>query len=160
MKKLSVMLLVSLFAVACFARLPEVPTLNGVELPTVNEETEIWASADYANKPVLVVFMGSWCPWCKRTLPALNALQEKYGNQIEIVGVFMDSTPGPVHDVLQEHDAHIKALFNGSEVAEGMGVSGLPHAILFNKNHQAIKAWEGFSPTLEEEFDEQVKRVL
>ena len=160
MKKLSVMLLVSLFAVACFARLPEVPTLQGVEIPTVSGEPEFWSSADYADKPVLVVFMGSWCPWCKRTLPTLNSLQEKYGDQVEIVGVFMDSTPGPVRDVLEEHEVNIKALFNGSEIAEGMGVSGIPHTILFNKKHQAVKAWEGFSPTLEEEFDEQVKRVL
>lgn len=160
MKKLSIVLLLSIFVAACFARLPEIPTLNEVELPTLNGEAEIWSSVNYADKPVLMVFMGSWCPWCKRTLPALNALQEKYGDKIEIVGVFMDSTPGPVRDVLKEHDAHIKALFNGSEVAEGLGISGVPYSILFNKKHQAIKIWEGFSPTLEEEFDEQVKRVL
>lgn len=160
MKKLFAVLLVSLFVVACFPQLPEVPTFNGVELPTVSGETELWESDAYANQPILVVFMGSWCPWCKRTLPALNALQEKYGNQVEIVGVFMDSTPGPVRDVLQEHEVHIKALFNGSEVAEGIGISGIPHAILFNKKHQAVKVWEGFSPSLEEEFDEEVKRVL
>ena len=160
MKKLSIVLLLCVFAAACFARLPQAPTLGNVELPTVDGETDLWYSADYEGKPVLVVFMGSWCPWCKKTLPALNEIAAQYGNQVEIVGVFMDSTPGPVRDVLAEHDVHVKALFNGGEVAESVGVEGIPHAILFNKKHQAIKIWEGFHPDFKAEFDEHVKRAL
>lgn len=159
MKKLVSFLAAALLAAACMGPLPEVPTLSNVQIPSATEDV-MWSEADYEGKPVLVVFMGSWCPWCKRTMPALNAIQEKYGDQVEIVGAFMDQTPGPVKDVLKEHDLKVKALFNAGDVAEGLGVNGLPHAFLFDKKHRAVKMWEGFSPTLEEEFDEAVKRVL
>lgn len=159
MKKLALLLLGVLFVSACMGKLPEVPTLENVQIPVVAEDV-IWSDADYEGKPILVVFMGSWCPWCKRTMPALNAIAEKYGDQIEIVGAFMDQTPGPVRDALLENQLNVKALFNASDVAEGLGVNGLPHAFLFDKKHRAVKMWEGYSPNLEQEFDEAVKRVL
>jgi len=159
MKKLLLTALLAAFTVACFARLPEVPTLKNTSIPQVNEDG-LWIAEDYANKPVLIVFMGSWCPWCKRTMPALNAIQEKYGDKLEIVGAFMDTTPGPVKDVLAEYDLHVKALFNAGEAGEGMGVSGIPYTVLFDKKHRAVKVWEGYNPDFETEFDKQVKRVL
>ena len=160
MKKLFLAACAAVFASACLIQLPEVSTLKNVEIPTVNQEEELWIADDYAGKPVFVVFMGSWCPWCKRTMPALNAIKEKYGDRVEIVGAFMDSTPGPVRDVLEEYDLQVKALFNAGDVGESMGVSGIPHAILFDKKHRAVKTWEGFAPNLEEEFEEEIKHLL
>ena len=159
MKKLILTVLAVCLGAACIGPLPQVPTLGDVQLPPTQGE-EIWMAENYNGKPVLIVFMGSWCPWCKKTIPALNQIGEKYGNQIEVVGAFMDQTPGPVNDVSAEHGLNVKTLFNASEVAEGLGVEGLPHAILFDKKHRAIKIWEGYNPSFAEEFDQQVKRVL
>lgn len=159
MKKLLCTLAAVLATAACMGPLPQVPTLDNVELP-VTQGDEIWLSENYNGKPVLIVFMGSWCPWCKKTIPALNQIGGKYADRIEIVGAFMDSTPGTVNDVAAEHGLKVKALFNAGEVAEGLGVEGLPHAILFDKKHRAIKMWEGYNPSFAQEFDEQAKRVL
>ena len=109
MKKLIALLVVSVLAVACMPKLPvlpEVPTLDSVQLPVVAQENTLWSSDDYNDKPVLIVFMGSWCPWCKKTMPAVNALSEKYQGQVEIVGAFMDEVPVVVKDVAAEHGLH------------------------------------------------------
>ena len=159
MKKILLTLLALGVLAACMGPLPQVPTLGDVELAATKGD-EIWMAENYKGKPVLIVFMGSWCPWCKKTIPALNQIGEKYAGQVEIVGAFMDQTPGPVNDVAAEYGLNVKTLFNASEVAEGLGVEGLPHAILFDNKHRAIKMWEGFTPTFAEEFDEQVKRAL
>ena len=124
------------------------------------EEDVLWQSDDYAGKPVLVVFMGSWCPWCKKSMPAVNALQEKYGDQVEIVGAFMDATPGPVRDAAQEHGFNAKALYNAGELAEGLGVNGLPHTMLFDKKHRAIKVWEGYRPDMEEVVSLEIDKLV
>ncbi len=161
MKKLIAMLVVAVLAVACMPQLPEIVTLPEAQLPVVMAENELWQSEDYAGKPVLVVFMGSWCPWCKKTMPAVMALQEKYGDQVEIVGAFMDAAPGPVKDAAEANGFTVKALYDAGELAEGLGVNGLPHTILFNKKHQAVKVWEGYRPDMEEvvsvELDKLVK---
>lgn len=162
MKKLVSLLAVALVAAACMPKLPDLPevvTLKSVELPVVEEDV-MWQSDDYNGKPVLVVFMGSWCPWCKRTMPAVVALKEKYGDQVEIVGAFMDQTPGPVRDAAQEHGFTVKALYNAGEMAEGLGVQGLPHTMLFDKKHQVVKVWEGYRPDMEEQVTLELDKLV
>ena len=160
MKKLLALVCVAALAAACLPHLPEIITLEQVELPVAAQEDVLWQSDAYAGKPVLVVFMGSWCPWCKKTMPALTALQEKYGDQVEIVGAFMDGAPGPVRDVAKEHGFTVKALYNASDVAEGLGVNGLPHTMLFNKKHQAVKVWEGYHPDMEEVVGLEIDKLI
>ncbi len=158
MKKLLVLGVAAVLAAACM-KLPEVPTLGEVQLPVAAQEEEVWTSTDYEGKPVLIVFMGSWCPYCKMSMPALNAVAQKYGDKAEIVGAFLDQDPKTVQKVAKEHGLNTKVLYNAGNVAESMEVSGLPHAVVFDKKHRAVKVWEGFSPTLEQEFDAQLERL-
>lgn len=162
MKKLVALLVLAIVAAACMPKLPDLPeivTLKSTELPVVEEE-EVWQADDYNGKPVLIVFMGSWCPWCKKTMPAVTALKEKYGDQVEIVGAFMDTTPGPVRDAAKEHGFTVKALYNAGELAEGLGVQGLPHTMLFDKKHQVVKVWEGFRPDMEEQVTVEIDKLV
>ena len=158
MKKLLLLAAAAVLAGACM-KLPEVPTLGEVQLPVAAEEQAVWTSTDYKGKPVLIVFMGSWCPYCKMSMPAVNAAAEKYAGRAEIVGAFMDANPEAVMAVAKEHGLKAKALYNAGNVAESMEVTGLPHAVLFDKKHRAVKVWEGFSPALVQEFDEQLARL-
>lgn len=162
MKKLVALLALAVLAAACMPKLPDLPevvTLKSVELPVVEEEV-MWQADNYDGKPVLVVFMGSWCPWCKRTMPAVTALKEKYGDQVEIVGAFMDATPGPVKDAAKEHGFNVKALYNAGELAEGLNVQGLPHTMLFDKKHRVVKVWEGFRPDMEEQVTVEIDKLV
>lgn len=158
MKKLLVLAGAVLLAAACM-KLPQVPTLGKVEMPVAAEEETVWTSTDYEGKPVLIVFMGSWCPYCKMSMPALNAAAEKYADKAEIVGAFMDQDLKTVLQTAKDHGLKAKALYNAGEAANTMEVTGLPHAVLFDKKHRAVKVWEGFRPDLALEFDTQLERL-
>ncbi len=163
MKKLIAVVALAILATACMPRMPDLPTvvtLNQAQLPVVTEEDVMWSAEDYNGKPVLIVFMGSWCPWCKKTMPAVNALNEKYKGQVEIVGAFMDPTPGTVKDAIEEHGFTAKALYNAGELAEGVGVTGLPHTVLFDKKHQSVKVWEGYRPDMEEQVTIEIDKLI
>lgn len=163
MKKLLSLLALSVLAAACMPKMPELPpvtTLDHAQVPVIAEEEVLWSSEDYNGKPVLIVFMGSWCPWCKKTMPAVNALNKKYAGKVEIVGAFADQTPGPVKDVIKEHGFEAKALYNAGELAEGVGVTGFPHIILFDKKHQSVKVWEGYRPDLEEVVSVEIDKLV
>ena len=158
MKKLFVMLVLVFSLAACLPPIPTAPKLEDVQLPIVGEET-VWNSADYKGKPVFVVFMGSWCPYCQMTMPAVTAVAEEFGDQVEIVGIFMDNDAENVKIVAKEHGLTVKTLYDGGDVAQSLGVNGLPHAIVFDKNHKLVRVWEGFKPTLADEYREALRKV-
>ena len=159
MKKLLFSIVGALGVAACFHPIPPVPSLGEVTLPVVGEEA-VWTSTDYKGRPVFMIFMGSWCPYCKMTMPAITAAAQEFGDQVEIVGVFMDDDADEVAAVAKEHGLNVKALYRGGEVAQSLNVNGLPHAIVFDKKHRVIKTWEGFKPTLEEEYKEALGKVV
>ena len=143
---------------ACMDPLPPIPTLGEVQLPVVGEET-VWNSADYQGKPVFVIFMASFCQYCQMTMPAVSAVAAEFGDKVEIVGVFMDNDAENVKIVAKEHGLTVKALYDGMDVAESFGINGFPHAILFDKKHRMVRRWDGFKPTLADEFREGLKKV-
>jgi thiol-disulfide isomerase/thioredoxin len=154
MKKILMLLLAVILVGACYPKLPS------TTIPEVMDETAVWQSDNYQGKPVLIVFMGSWCPWCKKTIPALNALSEKYSNSVEIVGAFADQVPGPVKDVAKEHNIAFKTLYNAGAAAEQLGAQGFPYAVLFDKKHTAVRVWNGYSADFETQAAEQLDKLL
>ena len=44
--------------------------------------------AEYkGRKPVVLDFWATWCPNCKRDMPKLSALYEKYKDKVEVIGI-------------------------------------------------------------------------
>ena len=48
------------------------------------------SSADLRGKVVLVNFWATWCPPCRAEIPDLVALQAKYGDRLQVIGVSQD----------------------------------------------------------------------
>ncbi len=159
MKKILLTLACAVGLAACLQSVPPVATLPAAQLPVAGTKADTWDTADTANKPVMLVFMGSWCPWCKRTMPAVMEVAGEFGDQVEIVAVFMDAQAEPVQAAIKEHKFTVKSLYNGSELAEAVGVQGLPHTILFDKKHRMIKQWEGFSPERASDYREALTKL-
>jgi cytochrome c biogenesis protein CcmG/thiol:disulfide interchange protein DsbE len=48
------------------------------------------SSADWRGKVTIVNFWATWCPPCRAEIPDLVALQNKYGDRLQIIGVSQD----------------------------------------------------------------------
>lgn len=127
----------------------------GKKLPdfTVNY---LGAKPDLAGKPMLLEFWATWCPPCRKSIPHLNELWGKYKDRgLEIVGV-TDEPAQKVRSFMRSMpmDYHVASDTTG-RLGEKLGVTGIPHAFLVNK--EGVIVWEGHPMSL---TDAEVEKVL
>jgi thioredoxin 1 len=79
---------------------------NAIAVSSSDFNKQVLQSAE----PVLVDFWAPWCGPCLRLAPELEAVQQEWAGQLKIVKVNVDQN---------------------AELAEKMGVRGIPNLILF-----------------------------
>lgn len=149
---------VAVLLVGC-VDIPKEPDMT-LELPAATTE-QVWESENYKGQPILVSFMSTSCPYCKMSLPALDAATETFaGKNVQIVGIFVDADLPTVQKVMKEHNVKSNILYDGGDAAGEMGVTGFPQIMLFDKNHKLVKIWHGFASDLKDQFESEIKKVL
>jgi thiol-disulfide isomerase/thioredoxin len=108
--------------------------------------------ADLKGKVVLVDFWATWCPPCVASIPALNALADKYQDQgFAILGINVDAMHEDVKDekaalqvvrrFLVKHRVTWLNLLNGqgvSDFATAYGVEQIPASFLVGRDGKVV----------------------
>lgn len=117
--------------------------------PAPDLQVEKWLTQKplLKGKFVLVVF---WAPWsipCRKAIPDLNALQRRFADRVEMVGLTSDSAeeiahmPGPGIDFASGVDAK-------GRLSAAMGVTSVPEVVLLDP--KGIVRFEGHPAVLDE----------
>ena len=103
------------------------------------------SSADWHGKVVVVNFWATWCPPCKAEIPDLVALQDKYRDQLLIIGVSEDeSSPDAVRAFMAEHHVNYPVVMSTPEVREAFpGVAALPTSFLIDPDGRVVQKHVG-----------------
>jgi thiol-disulfide isomerase/thioredoxin len=122
---------------------------------------DIINSAQYANKPIILHFWATWCPYCKRLQPKLVELQKKYADQgVEIVAISFNEDDGAKpQDELEKRGFHFKTAVNGEKVAKLFAVKGTPTTFFINKNNEIVYATTS-SNTRSSKFEQAIITML
>ena len=84
------------------------------------------------NKPTLILYWASWCPYCKALMPHLQSVIDEYGSStvdVWAVNVFeKDGADPKAH--LEDRAFEFKLLTNGERVAKSWGVHATPGLFL------------------------------
>ena len=141
---------------------------DSVQFKTVAEifgepviEIERWANdppEELRGKFVLVKVWATWCPPCRRSLPLLEFFHEKYKEQLVVVSIVecneetLRNMPGPTR--FADLNAPI-AIDTHRRFANGLGVYGIPHAVLIEPTMGAV-LWEGMPTQIGHELSDGV----
>ncbi|WP_233496468.1 peroxiredoxin family protein [Corallincola holothuriorum] len=90
--------------------------------------------ADFHGQPLILHFWATWCPYCKKVQPGLDALYQQYQEQgLAAVAISFreddDATPGAV---LKQRGISFKTAVQGEQVAALYGVRGTPTTLLID----------------------------
>lgn len=85
-----------------------------------------YRSADYSGQPRLVLFWATWCPYCRKLMPAIVALDDEFTDQgLAIVAVnFRDD--GDTDAYARRMGIGFDIVLKGDTLAKSLGVRGTP----------------------------------
>src|SRR5713101_7504036 len=90
------------------------------------------SSADFRGKVILLTFWATWCGPCRAEVPDLIALQERYRDKLQVIGLSVDD--GPVAEVqrfVQAQQINYPVAIAPDDLQEKFGeVQGLPTMFL------------------------------
>ena len=84
-------------------------------------------AAQLARAAVVVEFWASWCPFCKRHNPHVQALHERHGGALVVLGYSIDKDPAKAREYMKENAYTFAAAMAGTDAERWFGRrEGLP----------------------------------
>ena len=122
---------------------------------------EVISLAQYKNKPVILHFWATWCPYCKKLQPTLVALQKKYQAQgVELISISFNEDEGALpQDEINRRGYSFLTAVMGEEVAKLYGVRGTPTTFFINRKNEII--WKtSSSDNADPRFDLALQEII
>ncbi|PYS10779.1 MAG: hypothetical protein DMG17_24015 [Acidobacteria bacterium] len=111
------------------------------------------STSDWRGKVVLVNFWATWCPPCRAEIPDLVALQEKYREQLRIIGVSEDEgSPEAVRRFASEYKVNYPIVMLTPELKTYFpNVYALPTTFIIDRERRIVQKHLGMlHPTITE----------
>lgn len=106
-------------------------------------ETSTVHFSDYVGrgKYVLVDFWASWCGPCKREIPNIAAVYEKYhGNDFDVLSIAVWDKPEDTKASALEHGVVWSQIINAQKIPTDIyGIEGIPHIMLIGPDGTILK---------------------
>jgi len=89
------------------------------------------------DKPVVLLFWATWCPYCRALMPELESLKQELDNQYRFyaLNIFEDSDP-VAH--MRENNYSFTLLPEADPVAKAYGVKGTPGVIVVSGDKKVL----------------------
>lgn len=147
-----------------FSSLPlSAQSINNLRLKTIdNKHFEI---KEYLEKgPVVIAFWAIWCKPCRKELPAIKDVFEKYKDQgLTILAISIDSprSLSKVKSFAKNSDLPYEFLIDpNSEQSTKLQVKDIPYTLLANKSGEIVYTHRGYREGDEKELDEKISELL
>jgi peroxiredoxin len=86
------------------------------------------------GKVVLLNFWATWCPPCRKEIPDLETLYQRFRSQGFVVLGISDDEPSKVRAFVREHAVTYPVLLDpGSKVNQSFQVDGIPKSFLYDR---------------------------
>jgi len=91
------------------------------------------------KKVVWLTFWATWCPYCKKEIPALKEIQLKYGDKIEIlaINIGVNDSEEKAEDYKFEHDLSYDIIFS-NEITRLYEVRGTPTQVVIDSSGKIV----------------------
>jgi peroxiredoxin len=98
-----------------------------------------WTLRELRGKVVLVNFWATWCPPCRKEMPDLEALYQRFGPRGLVILAISDEDAAKVKPFVSEHQFSYPILLDpGRKVNETFQVEGIPKSFLYDREGKLV----------------------
>jgi len=98
-----------------------------------------WHLRDLKGKVILVNFWATWCPPCRKEMPDLQALYDKYKDQGFLVLSISDEEAAKVSPFIAERKISYPVLLDpGRKVNDAFVVEGIPKSFVYDREGKLV----------------------
>lgn len=127
-------------------------TAPGFSLPDLTGDTV--SLADFKEKIVVLDFWVMWCEECRRELPKLQRIHEKYGPAgVKVVGIHLEEKdPAKIRQFVKNAGITYPILFDPEELsADTFAIPGTPSIYLIDRQGAIIRKYRELNKKQEKE---------
>ena len=98
-----------------------------------------WKFSDLGGKVVLVNFWATWCPPCRKEMPDLDALYQRFAARGFVVLGISDEEKQKVEPFIREHKVSFPVLLDpGRKVNDAFVVEGIPKSFVYDRDGKLV----------------------
>jgi len=98
-----------------------------------------WQLASLHGKVVLVNFWATWCPPCRKEMPDLDALYQRFADQGFVILAISDEEQAKVAPFIAEHRITYPVLLDpGRKVNDLFQVQGIPKSFVYDREGKLV----------------------
>ena len=118
-------------------------------------------SDQLAGRVVLVEFWATWCPPCRSTLAWLGELQRKYGDNIAIVALAVESPEHKVRETAESLSPDLHWAIADAATANAFGdITSVPTMFLFDRSGRNARVLYGAPPDLHAQAEKSLDALM
>ncbi|MCB9845844.1 MAG: TlpA family protein disulfide reductase [Phycisphaeraceae bacterium] len=122
--------------------------VRGQPAPAFEVEQWLTPQPSTEGKVMLIDFWATWCPPCRALIPELNELQERFHEDLVVIGV-SDEPVETVRGFLKDKEIkYSHAIDTKKRMNTAVGVQGIPHVLIVSTD--GVVRWQGFPGSPEE----------
>ena len=85
---------------------------------------------DHLQRPAILLFWATWCPYCKALMPHIQSVYDAAGGQrLDVFAIDIKDDGDPVAELKERHQT-FTLVRDGDDIAERYGIKGTPGLLL------------------------------
>ena len=124
---------------------------------------ELIVPQDWQGKVAVISFWASWCPPCNLELPYLKQIQSQWGSeQVQVVALnYLEAASELAsHSHRFDDTSIIQGWDEKGSLSQQLGVNGIPHTLIVDKNGKVAHIHSGFYKGTGEQMLAEVEALL
>jgi len=108
-----------------------------------------------------VEFWATWCPPCRSTLEWLGDLKQKYGDNITVVALAVESPEEKIRETVATLSPDLRWAITDAKTAQAFGdITSIPTMFLFDRSGRLARVLYGAPPNLHQQAEQTLNLLM